>query len=307
MKNTLNNSDLCNLCPRLCNISRKNDILGYCKLPYETYVTRASLHLWEEPIISGVNGSGTIFFTGCNLKCVFCQNEALNYGLNGTKLKINELADLFIRVQDNNATNINLVTPTPYSKNIIEAIKLSKLKGLKIPIVYNTSGYENKNIINELNDYIDIYLTDFKYFNNEIGKKYSKVTDYVEIAKIALAEMYKSKNKIIIEDGVMKSGIIVRVLVLPDHYEDSKKIIKYLYNTYGDNIYISILSQYTPNKKVLDSNLYPELKNRIKHKKYNEIVNYALSLNIKNCYIQDFDVATESFIPDFSISPIKLK
>ena len=307
MNNTLNNSDLCNLCPRLCNISRKNGILGYCKLPYETYVTRASLHLWEEPIISGVNGSGTIFFTGCNLKCVFCQNEALNYGLNGTKLSINELADLFIRVQDNNATNINLVTPTPYSKNIIEAIKLSKLKGLKIPIVYNTSGYENVNIIKELNEYVDIYLTDFKYYSNEIGKKYSNVNNYFEIASKALNEMFNNKNKIIIKDDLMKSGIIVRVLVLPDHYEDNKKILKYLYNTYGDNIYISILSQYTPNKRILKSSEYPELKNRLKHKKYNEIVNFALDLNIKNCYIQDFDVSDDSFIPDFNISPILLQ
>ena len=286
---------------------RSNNELGYCKIDKNIYVSRASLHMWEEPIITGHYGSGTVFFSGCNLKCVFCQNEDISDMKNGIKLTIEELSDLFLRLQYDKATNINLVTPTPYSDYIIKSLNLSKSKGLNIPIVYNTSGYENKNIIKELNDYIDIYLTDFKYFNNEIGKKYSNVSDYVEIAKIALDEMYKSKNIIIIENGIMKSGIIVRVLVLPDHYEDSKKIIKYLYNTYGDNIYISILSQYTPNKKVLDSNLYPELKNRIKHKKYNEIVNYALSLNIKNCYIQDFDVATESFIPDFRKSPIKLK
>lgn len=303
----MNENSLCTLCPRNCKTNRLNNELGYCKIDKNIYVSRASLHMWEEPIITGPYGSGTVFFNGSNLKCVFCQNENINDITNGIKLTIEELSDLFLRLQNEKATNINLVTPTPYSDFIIKSLNLSKSKGLNIPIVYNTSGYENKEIIKELNDYIDIYLTDFKYFNNEIGKKYSNVSDYVEIAKIALDEMYKSKNKIIIENGIMKSGIIVRVLVLPDHYEDSKKIIKYLYNTYGDNIYISILSQYTPNKKVLDSNLYPELKNRIKHKKYNEIVNYALSLNIKNCYIQDFDVATVSFIPDFKKSPIKLK
>lgn len=300
-------NDLCNLCPRMCQKSRKNGDFGYCKLPFDTYVSRASLHMWEEPIITGKNGSGTVFFTGCNLKCIYCQNEDINDGLNGTKLSVNELSSLFLRIQREKATNINLVTPTPYSNNIIEAIKIAKNNGLHIPIVYNTSGYENENIIKNINEYVDIYLTDFKYYSNELSKKYSNVDNYVEISKKSLNKMFEKKNKIIIEDGIMKSGIIVRVLVLPNHYEDSKKIIKYLYETYGDKIYISILSQYTPNKKIKTIETFPELKNKIKQKKYNEIINYAINLNIKNCFIQDFDVALESFIPDFNISPINLK
>ena len=297
----------CFLCPRNCGATRFNNELGYCKIDNNIYVSRASLHMWEEPIITGKFGSGTVFFSGCNLKCVYCQNEDIVDLKFKTILSETELANLFLILEKNNATNINLVTPTMYSDKIINAIILAKNKGLKLPIVYNTSGYEKVDVIKKLNDNIDIYLTDFKYFNNALGQKYSCVKDYVENAKLALDEMYKLKNKIIIEDGIMKKGIIVRVLVLPEHYEDSKKIIKYLYEKYGDNIYISILSQYTPNKKILNSNEFPELKNRIKHKKYNEIVNFALNLNIKNCYIQDFDVAIDSFIPDFSISPISLK
>lgn len=297
----------CFLCPRNCGATRFNNELGYCNIDNNIYVSRASLHMWEEPIITGKFGSGTVFFSGCNLKCVYCQNEDIVDLKYKTILSETELADLFLRLEINNATNINLVTPTMYSDRIINALILAKNKGLKLPIVYNTSGYEKVDVIKKLNDYIDIYLTDFKYFNNVLGQKYSCVKDYVESAKLALDEMYKSKNEMIIEDGIMKKGIIVRVLVLPEHYEDSKKIIKYLYEKYADNIYISILSQYTPNKKILNSNDYPELKNRIKHKKYNEIVNFALNLNIKNCYIQDFDVAIDSFIPDFSISPISLK
>ena len=299
--------ELCNLCPRMCKKTRKNGDFGYCKLPYDTYVSRASLHMWEEPIITGKYGSGTIFFTGCNLKCVYCQNEDINDALNGTKLSVEELSSLFLRVQNAKATNINLVTPTPYANNIIKAIKLAKENGLSIPIVYNTSGYENENIISIINEYVDIYLTDFKYFSNDLAKKYSNVDNYYEIAKKALNKMFDKKNEIIIKDGVMKKGIIVRILVLPDHYEDSKKIIKNLYESYGDNIYVSILSQYTPNKKVKCVDTFKELKNKIKQKKYNEVVNYAINLNIKNCYIQDFDVALESFIPDFNTNPIRLK
>ena len=301
------NSDYCSLCPRNCKKSRKNGDFGYCKLPDYVLVSRASLHLWEEPIISGKNGSGTVFFTGCNLKCVYCQNKPIIDGLNANHLTIKELADLFLRIENNKAHNINLVTPTPYIEKIIEAIKLAKSNGLKIPIVYNTSGYEKVEMIKILNKYIDIYLTDFKYYDNKLGIKYSNVNNYSDITKLALDEMFKDKNELLIKDNLLKKGIIVRILVLPNHYEDSKKIIKYLYEKYGDSIYISILSQYTPTKYIMENNDYNELKDRIKEKKYNEIINFALDLNIKNCYIQDMNVALESFIPYFNISPIPLK
>ena len=247
----------CVLCPRRCFTNRyKNK--GLCGADDKLVVAYYSLHMWEEPIISGVNGSGTIFFSNCSMKCLYCQNRKISLEGYGKVITIEKLSDIMMELQEKGAHNINFVTPTHYSYHIIEAIKLVKDK-LHIPIVYNTSGYENDYSIDEINEYVDIYLTDFRYFDDELAFKYSFINNYVDTCKKALDSMFKSKNNIIIEDGIMKSGIIVRVLIIPGHIDDSKKIIKYLYDKYKDNIIISIMNQYTPVNYTKYSNLNRKL------------------------------------------------
>jgi pyruvate formate-lyase 1 activating enzyme len=294
--NELYNS--CELCPRKCHINR-NINKGICSNTSTLKVARSALHYFEEPSISGTNGSGTIFFSGCNLKCCYCQNKEISSDNFGINISVERLSELMLELQAKKASNINLVTPTHFVPSIIEAIKLARKKGLSIPIVYNTSGYESITTIKLLAGYVDIYLTDFKYFDNKLGEDLSKVKNYFEIASLALEEMYKQvgKNKFA-SNGMMTRGIIVRCLVLPTKGTDTKKIINYLYKKYQDNIYLSIMNQYTP---VNPSDTFSFLNDKVSDKEYDDIINYALDLGVKNAYIQEGETQDESFIPPFDL------
>ena len=294
--NELYNS--CELCPRKCHINR-NINKGICSNTSTLKVARSALHYFEEPSISGTNGSGTIFFSGCNLKCCYCQNKEISNDNFGINISVERLSELMLELQAKKASNINLVTPTHFVPSIIEAIKLARKKGLSIPIVYNTSGYESITTIKLLAGYVDIYLTDFKYFDNKLGEDLSKVKNYFEIASLALEEMYKQvgKNKFA-SNGMMMKGIIVRCLVLPTKGADTKKIINYLYKKYQDNIYLSIMNQYTP---VNPSDTFSFLNDKVSDKEYDDIINYALDLGVKNAYIQEGETQDESFIPPFNL------
>ena len=294
--NELYNS--CELCPRKCHINR-NTTKGICSNTSTLKVARSALHYFEEPSISGTNGSGTIFFSGCNLKCCYCQNKEISNDNFGINISVERLSELMLELQAKKASNINLVTPTHFVPSIIEAIKLARKKGLSIPIVYNTSGYESVATIKLLAGYIDIYLTDFKYFDNKLGEDLSKVKNYFEIASLALEEMYKQVgiNKFA-SNCMMTKGIIVRCLVLPTKGTDTKKIINYLYKKYQDNIYLSIMNQYTP---VNHSDTFTFLNDKVSDKEYDDIINYALDLGVKNAYIQEGETQDESFIPPFNL------
>lgn len=294
--NELYNS--CELCPRKCHINR-NTTKGICSNTSTLKVARSALHYFEEPSISGTNGSGTIFFSGCNLKCCYCQNKEISNDNFGINISVERLSELMLELQAKKASNINLVTPTHFVPSIIEAIKLARKKGLSIPIVYNTSGYESVATIKQLAGYVDIYLTDFKYFDNKLGEDLSKVKNYFEIASLALEEMYKQVgiNKFA-SNGMMTKGIIVRCLVLPTKGTDTKKIINYLYKKYQDNIYLSIMNQYTP---VNHSDTFTFLNDKVSDKEYDDIINYALDLGVKNAYIQEGETQDKSFIPPFNL------
>ena len=291
----------CNLCPRKCLIDRTKT-LGYCKATDKVKVARSALHYFEEPSISGTNGSGTIFFSNCNLKCCYCQNKEISTDGFGKEVSIERLANMMLELEERGANNINLVTPTHYVPSIIEAIKLAKSKGLSIPIVYNTSGYENVETLKLLEGYIDIYLTDFKYFDNNLGKDLSKCSNYFEVTSKVLDEMYRQTGKNKFNDnGLMTKGIIVRCLVLPTKSDDTKKIINYLYKKYQDNIYLSIMNQYTPVNYIKD---YPFLNKTISEDEYNDVIEYAIDLGIKNAYMQEGGTCSESFIPAFDLEGV---
>lgn len=284
----------CNLCPRKCNINRHQQI-GFCGAKDKIKIARASLHYWEEPCISGKKGSGTIFFSNCNLKCIFCQNYEISTENIGTEISIEKFANICLDLQNKKALNINLVTPTIYVPIIIKGIKLAKEKGLKIPIIYNTSGYETKETIKMLDGIIDIYMPDLKYYSDFYAIKYSNAKNYFKYAKEAINEMYKQVGKPIYKNDILIKGVIIRHLLLPGLKEDSKRIIKYIYETYQNNVIISIMNQYTNIK----THKYSNLNRTITPNEYNEIINYAYDLGIRNAYIQEGNTQKKSFIPDF--------
>ena len=288
----------CILCTRNCNTNRKDGNIGACMVSGKLKLARAALHYWEEPCISGEAGSGAVFFSGCSLHCVFCQNEEISRGQSGKEIGKERLVEIFLELQEKGANNINLVTPGQYVPHIIWAVERARDQGLKLPIVYNTSSYEKVETIMRLQGIVDIYLPDFKYMSSDIAMKYSKAKDYPEIAKAAIAEMVRQQPNPVFDEetGLMKRGIIVRQLLLPNLLEDAKAIVKYLYDTYGDNIYLSLMSQFTPLSNVEN---YPELNRKVSEKEYEEYVNYAIELGVENGFIQEEDVADESFIPHF--------
>lgn len=295
----LNLYESCSLCPRECKVNR-NEKTGYCGEGASLNLTRAALHMWEEPCISGENGSGTVFFRGCSLKCIYCQNYAIAHNEGGKDISVGEFATACLTLQQKGAHNINLVTPTHYVPHIIEGIKKAKENGLTIPVVYNTSGYEKAETITLLKDTVDIFLTDFKYIKPETAKKYSNAENYVHFAKEALNEMVKIAPSPTFKEGVMTKGVIVRVLLLPDHLIETKMIVKYLFETYGDNIYISLMNQYTPIKK----HEYENLNRTVTDYEYKSLVEYAMHLGVKNAFIQQGGTANESFIPEFDLTGI---
>lgn len=285
----------CEICPRKCKVNRNNGELGYCKASNKMKIGGYHLHMWEEPIITGKNGSGTIFFSYCNLRCAYCQNYDLSFDSIGEYITIERLSDIMLELQEMQAENVNLVTPTHYIPLIKNSIVLAKEKGLKIPIVYNTSGYESVESLKTLEGLIDIYLPDFKYYDNSLGK-YSSVADYFNITSLALKEMYRQVGKPKYnKKGMLKKGVIVRHLVLPNNYQDSKKIINYLYQEYKDNIILSIMNQYTITKITK----YPELNQKVDPKEYDNLIDYAYNLGIRNCFTQEEESQSESFIPKF--------
>lgn len=285
----------CEICPRKCKVNRNNGELGYCKASNKMKIGGYHLHIWEEPIITGKNGSGTIFFSYCNLRCAYCQNYDLSFDSIGEYITVERLSDIMLELQEMQAENVNLVTPTHYIPLIKNSIVLAKEKGLKIPIVYNTSGYESVESLKTLEGLIDIYLPDFKYYDNSLGK-YSSVADYFNITSLALKEMYRQVGKPRYnKKGMLKKGVIVRHLVLPNNYQDSKKIINYLYQEYKDNIILSIMNQYTITKITK----YPELNQKVDPKEYDNLIDYAYNLGIRNCFTQEEESQSESFIPKF--------
>ena len=286
----------CNICPRRCNIDRTHN-KGYCLMNDKIMAARAALHMWEEPCISGQNGSGTVFFSGCNLGCIFCQNHNIATGKAGIEISIERLAEIFLELQEKGANNINLVTPTHFVVQIAQAIKKARRNGLIIPIVYNTGSYENIETLKLLDGLIDIYLPDMKYMDSSLSLKYSNAKDYFDVASKALDEMFKQVGKPVFDKrGIMKRGMIVRHLILPGMTYDSKNVIKYLYETFKDDIYISIMNQYTPINRIKE---YDNLNRRVTKKEYDEVVDYAIELGVVNGFIQEGGTADESFIPEF--------
>ena len=327
----MNLSD-CVLCPRECHVNRNAGQTGYCGQTSDIVVARAALHMWEEPCISGTNGSGTVFFGGCNLHCIFCQNYSISKNGNmnrkiGKIVSVSRLSEIYLELQDKGAHNINLVTPTHYIPQIIESLELAKKNGLRIPIVYNTGCYEKVKTLRQLEGFVDIYLPDLKYFSPAISSRYSNATDYFIYASAAIEEMFRqvgspvfevslsnddkshkasdsenldtSNNTAldISETALMKKGVIVRHLLLPDCAEDSRQILKYLYQTYGNNVYMSIMNQYTPMPQVA---ALPSLSRKVTEQEYDALIDYAISLGIENAFIQEGSTASESFIPAFT-------
>lgn len=289
--------DDCTLCPRNCHVNRNEGKVGYCRMTSELVVARAALHMWEEPCISGEKGSGTVFFSGCAMGCVFCQNHEIAKGLRGKAISVERLSEIFLELQEKGANNINLVTPSHYVPQIIEALDLARARGLVLPIVYNSSGYEKKETIKGLEGYVDIYLPDFKYMNDDIAERYSHCPDYSTYAKESIEEMVRQTGKPeFFPDGIMKKGTIVRHLSLPGYLEDSKDILDYLHANFKNDLYISIMNQYTPMVMV---EKYPEINRKVTKKEYDELISYALMLGIKNAYTQEDETQDESFIPDF--------
>ncbi len=321
----------CDLCPRNCKIDRTVGKTGYCGLTDVIMCARAALHMWEEPCISGTAGSGTGFFSGCSLKCVFCQNHDIALSKNGRLITADRLVEIFFELQDKGANNINLVTPSHFAPAIASCISKAKSEGFTLPFVYNTSSYEKPETLRMFDGLIDVYLPDMKYYDPSLSKRYSNAADYFKVAQAAIAEMVRQQPKCVFEgdsglagtvsgelcaakssfgssepfgddldiseSGLIKKGVIVRHLVLPSHTDDSKRIIKYLFETYGDSIYLSIMNQFTP---VTDLSDYPEINRKLTEEEYDNVLDFAVSLGVENAFIQDGETADESFIPAFS-------
>lgn len=299
IKNPLFDMSDCVLCPRECHVNRSIGETGYCQCTSDLLAARAALHMWEEPCISGTNGSGAVFFCGCNMGCVFCQNYDIAHARNGRQLTPEHLSDIFLTLQDKGAHNINLVTPSHYIPQIIPALTQAKMYGLTIPVVYNTSAYEKVEALRSLEGLIDVYLPDLKYFSSTLSSRYSAAPDYFEVASAAIAEMVRQIPAAVFEtdeDSLIKKGVIVRHLMLPGCEEDSRTILQYLHKTYGEQIYISIMNQYTPLSTVAQ---FPELNRTISPKAYDRMIDYAISIGIENGFIQEGETASESFIPSF--------
>ncbi|MEG6570661.1 radical SAM protein [Thermoanaerobacterium thermosaccharolyticum] len=294
-------SQICNICPRNCNVDRSTKI-GFCGMLSEIKVAKAYLHEWEEPCISGTRGSGTVFFTGCNLRCVFCQNYKISQGNFGVSVSPEKLANIFMNLEKSGAHNINLVSPTIFIPKIKEAIIIARNNGLSIPIVYNSNAYENVESLKTLDGLIDIYLPDLKYYSDETAIKYSKAPHYFEFATKAILEMYRQVGYPVFDnDGIMKKGIIIRHLILPGKLDETKEILKWIRDNLPKEIYVSLMGQYTP---FYNANKYQELNRRISNKEYEEAIEYFFEIGLENGFVQDDESASESYIPDFDLEGI---
>lgn len=293
----MNKYENCLLCPRKCGINRAAGQTGVCGVSAEIRVARAALHYWEEPCISGEKGSGAVFFSGCSLHCVFCQNREISDGKVGKIISKERLRNIFLELKAKGANNINLVTPGQYIPDIVWAVRDARRYGMELPIVYNTSGYENADELKQLEGIVDVYLPDFKYMDSALSAKYSRAKDYPSVAKQAISEMVRQQPGVVIDDatGLIQKGVIVRQLLLPGHVNDAKAILKYLHDTYQDSIYISMMSQFTP----IALKDYPEINRTVTRREYERLIDYAIKIGITNAFIQEGNVAKDSFIPAF--------
>ena len=289
----------CNICPRLCGVNRVAGERGYCASSSLVSVSRAAPHMWEEPIISGTGGSGTVFFSGCSLGCVFCQNRAISDGEAGKPLSDSRISEIMLELEAQGAHNINLVTPTHFAPTVISSVRLARERGMSLPIVYNTSSYDSVECIKMLADTVDIYLADYKYHLPRTAEKLSHAKDYPDVARAAIAEMVRQKPRPVIENGIMREGVIVRILLLPGHVAEAKLAVKYIYETYGDSVYISLMSQYTPMP-----NMTAPLDRRVSAAEYRELVDYATEKGVTRAFVQEGAAASESFIPAFDLTGI---
>lgn len=289
----------CEICPHKCNINRSEGKIGRCKATDKVKIALYSIHNFEEPCISGEKGSGTVFFSNCNLNCIYCQNYEISQLEKGKEITIERLAEIFLIQQEKGVENINLVTPTSYVPQIIKAIKIARDKGLKLPIVYNTNSYENVETLQMLEGYIDVYLPDLKYAENELGKEYSKIADYFEVATKAIREMIRQVGTPKLnENGVMLSGVMVRHLVLPNHIENSKKVLKWIKENLPKNIYVSVMAQYFPTYKAKE---YEKMNRKLTKEEWEKIENYIEELGIENGYVQELGDHEEEYVPNWEI------
>ncbi len=300
----------CSICPHECNVDRDSEKLGICKANNLVKIAKASIHYFEEPCISGIRnceqyrGSGTIFFSNCNLNCVFCQNYEISQNGFGKEITIEKLSDIMLSLQKKGAYNINLVTPTIYALQIKEAIHIAKKNGLTIPIVYNSSGYEKVETLKLLRGFIDVYLPDFKYYNNDTALKYSKIKNYFDYASSAIIEMYNQVgNAIFDEKGIIKRGIIIRHMILPNNTRDSKKVLEWIKDNIGKEVYISLMAQYFPCNKV---NMYSKINRKLTKKELSIVEKYMFDLGFENGYVQKIEKDENKYVPNFDLEGIKV-
>ncbi len=286
----------CMLCMRRCGVNRLAGAVGYCKCGDTMHVCRIAPHMWEEPIISGSRGSGTVFFSGCSLGCVYCQNSKISREEVGAAVTPDVLSKKLLELEGAGVHNINFVTPTHYAPSVKKTVELARNLGLSLPIVYNTGTYDTPDTVKMLDGTVDVYLPDLKYYLPKTAREYSAAVDYPTSARAAISEMVKQKGSAVVKDGLIKRGVVVRILLLPAHLAEAKLSVKYLYSTYGDDIYISLMNQYTPTK-----NMKKPLDRTVTRAEYRELCEYAASLGLKNAFMQDFGTATDEYIPDFDI------
>ena len=292
----------CNICPRECNAERSEGKFGVCGVGDKIKVSRAALHMWEEPCISGESGSGTIFFSGCNLNCIFCQNEDISHQCFGKEISDERLLGIMFELKEKGAANINLVTPTQFAERLMPVLKRAKKEGLGIPVLYNSGGYEKGETLKKLEGLVDIYMPDFKYWSNSLAKEYSKAENYPEVAKKAIEEMVRQQPKVVFDDdGMMKKGVLIRHMMMPGGLTDSENIMKYLYETYDESVYFSIISRYTPTKAVSD---HPFLSRKVTEEEYDALIDFCCDMGMENAFTQEGEAADESFIPPFTLEGI---
>ena len=298
--NYLKELEKCEICPHKCKVNRIKGQIGRCKATDKIKIALYSVHKYEEPCISGEKGSGTIFFSNCNLNCIYCQNYEISQLGKGKEISIERLAEIMLELQEKDVENINLVTPTSYTVQIIEAIKIAKSNGLHIPIIYNTNGYENIETIKKLEGYIDVYLPDLKYYYNKIGKRYSKIDNYFEITTKAILEMYNQvEGTLLDERGIIKKGLMIRHLVLPNNIENSKKILKWIKENINDDVYINVMAQYFPTYKAKEDE---KLNRKLTQNEFKEIENFVYELDIKNGYMQELGEHEEEYVPKWDVN-----
>lgn len=292
----------CFLCPRECGVNREEGQRGYCGMDSEVRAARAALHMWEEPCISGSRGSGAVFFSGCSLRCIYCQNREIALGEKGRAVSVERLSEIFLNLQEQGAANLNLVTAAHFVPQVLQALELSKNRGLSIPVVYNSGGYEKAETIRMLEGYVDVYLPDFKYAEPELAAAFSNAPDYPETAAEAIGEMLRQTGPCVFdEEGYLRKGTIVRHLILPGHTRNSIKAVRFLLETFGKGLYLSMMKQYTP---VWEIKEYPELNRTVTEREYEKVLNAALELGLENGFFQEGETAKESFIPAFDCEGI---